>query len=46
MWELIKDVLLLFFGTGIGVVLMCIIGVRKETDRHIVERKDREKITE
>ena len=35
MWELVKDFLLVSMGMGIGVVLMCIINVGKEADRHI-----------
>ena len=33
MWELVKDFLLVSFGMGIGVVLMCILTVGKEADR-------------
>ena len=32
MWELVKDVLLVSLGMGIGVVLMCILNVGKEAD--------------
>ena len=33
MWELLKDLLLVSLGMGIGVVLMCILTVGKEADR-------------
>lgn len=42
MWELIKDLLLVSLGMGIGVVLMCIISVGKEADRHMIEIKESE----
>ena len=42
MWELIKDLLLVSLGTGIGVVLMCILTVGKEADRYMEEIKERE----
>ena len=32
MWELVKDFLLVSMGMGIGIVLMCISNVGKETD--------------
>ena len=32
MWELLKDFLLVSFGMGIGVVLMCILNVGKEAE--------------
>ena len=41
-WELIKDLLLVSPGMGIGVVLMCIMSVGKEADRHIIELKESE----
>ena len=41
-WELIKDLLLVSMGMGIGVVLMCIMSVGKEADRHIIELKESE----
>ena len=41
-WELIKDLLLVSLGMGIGVVLMCIMSVVKEADRHIIELKESE----
>ena len=42
MWELLKDFLLVSLGTGIGVVLMCIMSVGKEADRYVEEIKERE----
>lgn len=39
MWELIKDLLPVSLGMGIGVVLMCIMSVGKEADRHMIENK-------
>lgn len=42
MWELIKDLLLVSLGMGIGVVLMCIISVGKEADRYMMELKESE----
>ena len=42
MWDLIKDLLLVSLGTGIGVVLMCILTVGKEADRYMEEIKERE----
>ena len=32
MWEILKDLLLVSLGMGIGVVLMCILSVGKEAD--------------
>ena len=40
MWELIKDLLLVSLGMDIGVVLMCIMSVGKEADRHMEEIKE------
>ena len=42
MWELIQDLLLVSLGVGIGVVLMCIVSVGKEADRHMIELKESE----
>ena len=42
MWDLIKDLLLVSFGVGIGVVLMCIMSVGKEADRNMIELKESE----
>lgn len=40
MWELLKDLLLVSLGMGIGVVLMCIISVGKEADKLMEEIKE------
>ena len=32
MWELVKNLLLVSLGMGIGVVLMCILNIGKEAD--------------
>lgn len=40
MWELVKDFLLVSMGMGIGVVLMCILTVGKETDRYMEKIKE------
>ena len=32
MWELVKNLLLVSLGMGIGVVLMCVLNVGKEAD--------------
>ncbi|MBS6504112.1 DUF3789 domain-containing protein [Clostridioides sp. ES-S-0108-01] len=42
MWESIKDLLLVSLGVSIGVVLMCIMSVGKEADRHMMELKESE----
>ncbi|MDO4287739.1 MAG: DUF3789 domain-containing protein [Eubacterium sp.] len=42
MWELAKDLLLVSFGMGIGVSLICIMTVGKETDREIKRFNERE----
>lgn len=42
LWELIKDLLLVSLGMGIGVVLMCILSVGKEADRRMMEIKESE----
>lgn len=42
MWELIKDLLLVSLGVGIGVGLMCIVSVGKEAERHMIELKESE----
>ena len=42
MWELFKNLLLVSLGTGIGVVLMCIMSVGKEADRYMEDIKERE----
>ena len=40
MWELVKDLLLVSLGMGIGVVLVCILNVGKDADRHMEEIKE------
>ena len=42
MWVLLKDLLLVSMGMGIGVVLMCILNVGKEADRLMEEIKESE----
>ena len=42
MWELIKVLLLVSLGMGIGVVLMCIMSVGKEAARHTMKLKESE----
>ena len=42
MFELIKDLLLVSLGMGMGVVLMCIMSVVKEADRHMIEFRESE----
>lgn len=42
MWELVKDLLLVSLGMGIGVALMCILTVGKEADKCMEEIKERE----
>ena len=42
MWELLKDFLLVSVGTGIGVVLMCILNVCKEADYEMKQLKESE----
>ncbi len=42
MFELIKDLLLVSLGMGMGVVLMCIMSVGKEADRHMIEFRESE----
>lgn len=32
MWELVKNLLLVSLGMGIGIVLMCVLSVGKEAD--------------
>lgn len=39
MWELVKDLLLVSLGMGLGVTLMCILQVGSLADRHIEEMK-------
>jgi len=42
MQELIKDILLVSLGGGIGVVLMCIVSVGKEADYKMKKLKESE----
>ncbi len=42
MWELLKDLLLVSMGMGMGVVLMRILNVGKEVDYKIKELKESE----
>ena len=40
MWVFFKDLLLVSVGMGIGVVLMCILQVRKDADNVMNELKE------
>ena len=42
MWEILKGLLLVSMGMGIGVVLMCILNVGKKADRLMEEIKESE----
>ena len=42
MWVLLKDFLLVSMGMGIGVVLMCILNVGKESDYEMKQLKESE----
>ena len=42
MWELVKDLLLVSLGMGIGVVLMCMLSVGKEADYEMKQLKESE----
>ena len=42
MWVLLKDFLLVSMGMGIGVVLMCMLSVGKETDYKIQQLNESE----
>ena len=42
MWEILKDLLLVSLGMGIGVVLMCILSVGKEADYEMKQLKESE----
>ena len=42
MWELLKDLLLVSLGMGIGVVLMCMLSVGKETDDEMKQLRESE----
>ena len=42
MWEILKDLLLVSMGMGIGVVLMCILNVGKEADYKMKQLRESE----
>lgn len=42
MWELLKDLLLVSLGMGIGVVLMCMLSVGKEADYEMKQLRESE----
>ena len=42
MWVFFKDLLLVSVGMGIGVVLMCILQVGKDSDNMMEEMKESE----
>ena len=42
MWELLKDLLLVSLGMGIGVVLMCMLSVGKEADDEMKQLRESE----
>ena len=42
MWELLKDLLLVSLGMGIGVVLMCMLSVGKEADYEMKQSEESE----
>lgn len=42
MWELVKDLLLVSVGMGVGVVLMCIMTVGKEADYEMKQSEESE----
>ena len=42
MWELVKNLLLVSLGMGIGIVLMCILTVGKEADCEMKQLKESE----
>ena len=42
MWELLKDLLLVSLGLGIGVVLMCMLSVGKEADYEMKQLRESE----
>ena len=42
MWEILKDLLLVSLGMGIGVVLMCILSVGKEADYEMKQLEESE----
>ena len=42
MWELVKNLLLVSLGMGIGIVLMCVLSVGKEADCEMKQLKESE----
>ncbi len=42
MWVLLKDLLLVSLGMGIGVVLMCMLSVGKEADYKMKQLRESE----
>ena len=42
MWVLLKDLLLVSLGMGIGVVLMCMLSVGKEADYEMKQLEESE----
>ncbi|HCQ5570284.1 TPA: DUF3789 domain-containing protein [Clostridioides difficile] len=42
MWELVKDLLLVSLGMGIGVVLMCVLSIGKEADYKMKQLRESE----
>ncbi|GMN96845.1 MULTISPECIES: DUF3789 domain-containing protein [Bacillota] len=42
MWVLLKDLLLVSLGMGIGVVLMCMLSVGKEADYEMKQLRESE----
>ena len=42
MWELLRDLLLVSLGMGIGVVLMCMLSVGKEADYEMKQLRESE----
>ncbi|AJP10074.1 TPA: DUF3789 domain-containing protein [Clostridioides difficile] len=42
MWELVKDLLLVSLGMGIGVILMCVLSVGKEADYKMKQLRESE----
>ncbi len=42
MWELVKNLLLVSLGMGIGIVLMCVLSVGKEADYKMKQLRESE----
>ena len=42
MWELVKNLLLVSLGMGIGVVLMCVLNVGEEADCEMKQLEESE----